>query len=165
MLIVLSFSLADAQKKPKFNHAAQKNFIPAELGKVYLGMPFDEFAKQLDLKNAKVGETRFEWLELAIPVEKGKVENLTVKIHGLTQDDKKAILQSETLKKKDEKGFEYDEEIERLLTDKISAKGFVYAMYVGFKKDFDLKSYVIKTYGKNGEIRKPDDQYQFFDIQ
>ena len=135
-ILALSFSFAAAQKKTKFNYAAQKNFIPAELGKVYLGMPFDEFAKQIDLKNAAVGDTRFEWLELTIPVEKGNVSKLTVKIHGLTQDDKKAILRRETLKKKDTDGFEYEEEIDRLITDKIPSKGFVYAMYVDFKQRF-----------------------------
>ena len=47
-ILALSFSFAAAQAKTKFNYAAQKKLIPAELGKVYLGMPFDEFAKQFD---------------------------------------------------------------------------------------------------------------------
>ncbi|CAN5741236.1 hypothetical protein BH20ACI4_BH20ACI4_26220 [soil metagenome] len=42
ILVILSFAVAAAQKKAKYNYAAQKNFIPAELGKVYLGMPFDQ---------------------------------------------------------------------------------------------------------------------------
>ena len=164
-IFALSFSFAAAQKKTKFNHAAQKKFIPAELGKVYLGMPFDEFSKQFDLKNAEVGDTRFEWLELAIPFQKGSITKLTVKIHGLTQDDKKAILRRETANKKSDDGYEYDEEIYRLILDKIPSKGFVYAIYVDFKPNFDLKNYAIKTYGTGGEVRKADDQYHFFDMQ
>ena len=164
-ILALSFSFAAAQKKTKFNYAAQKKLIPAELGKVYLGMPFDEFAKQVDLKNAEVGDTRFEWLQVTIPFEKGNVSKLTVKIHGLSQDGKKAILRRETVKKKDTNGFEYEEEIDRLIPDKIPAKGFVYAMYVDFKPNFNLKNYAIKTYGAGGEVRKADDQYHLFDIQ
>ena len=164
-ILALSFSFAAAQAKTKFNYAAQKKLIPAELGKVYLGMPFDEFAKQFDLKNAEVGDTRFEWLELTIPVEKDTIQKLTVKIHGLKEDDKKAILRRETVNKKSDDGYEYDEEIDRLLIDKIPAKGFVYAMYVDFKPNFDLKNYAVKTYGAGGEVRQADDQYQLFDIQ
>jgi hypothetical protein len=164
-IFLLSFIGINAQQKADFNYKAQKNYIPKELGKVYLGMPFDEFAKQIDLKNAEVGDTRFEWLELKIPLAKGNVENLAIRIHGLTQEDKKAILKRETVMKKDEFGEEYEDEFDRFLTDKIPAKGFVYAIYIDFKSDFDLKAYVITTFGKDGEVRKPDDQYHFFDIQ
>lgn len=164
-VLALSFSFAVAQKKAKYSYAAQKKFIPSELGKVYLGMPFDEFAKQIDLSKADVGDTRFEWLSLEIPFEKGNAASLAVKIHGLSEDDKKAILRRETVKKKDEFGNEYETEIDRLIMDKIPAKGFVYAMYVEFKKDFDLKNYAIKTFGTGGDVRKPDDEYRLFDIQ
>jgi hypothetical protein len=164
-MFILSFININAQQKADFNYKAQKNYIPKELGKVYLGMPFDKFAKEFDLKNAEVGDTRFEWLELKIPLVKGNVENVIVRIHGLTEEDKKAVLKRETVMKKDEAGYEYEDEFDRLLTDKIPAKGFVYAMYIDFKDDFDLKTYVIKTFGKDGEVRKPDDQYRFFDIQ
>jgi hypothetical protein len=49
--------------------------------------------------------------------------------------------------------------------DKIPAKGFVYAIYIEFKKDFDLKNYAVKTFGTGGDVRKPDDEYHLFDIQ
>lgn len=164
-IFLLSFISINAQQKADFNYKAQKNYIPKELGKVYLGMSFNDFAKEFDLKNAEVGDTRFEWLELKIPFAKGNVENLTVKIHGLTQEDKKAVLKRETVLKKDKEGYEYEAEFDRLLTDKISTKGFVYAIYIDFKNDFDLKTYSIKTFGKDGEVRKPDDEYHIFDIQ
>ena len=118
-IFMLSFININAQQKADFNYKAQKNYIPKELGKVYLGMAFNDFAKEFDLKNAEVGDTRFEWLELKIPFAKGNVENLTVRIHGLTQEDKKAVLKRETVMKKDEFGEEYEAEFDRLLTDKI----------------------------------------------
>ena len=49
--------------------------------------------------------------------------------------------------------------------EKIPAKGFIYAMFVDFKKDFNLKNYAVKTFGTGGEIRKSDDESHFFDIQ
>jgi hypothetical protein len=166
-ILSLSVSIANAQAKTKFSYAAQKRFIPAELGKIYLGMPFNEFAGQFDLKNAEVGDTRFEWILLSIPFEKGSVAGLSVKIHGLTQEDKTGILRRETVKKKEADGYEYEQEVDRLLVDKIPAKGFVYAMYVDFKKDFDLKNYVVKTFGqpKPADIYKKGDEYHFFDMQ
>ena len=81
-ILALNFTLAAAQKKAKYNYAAQKNFIPAELGRVYLGMPFNDFARQFDLKNADVGDTRFDWFLLTIPFEKGNIKGLTVKVRG-----------------------------------------------------------------------------------
>lgn len=163
--LLLSFSVVNAQTKTKFNYQAQKSLIPAELGKVYLGMPLIDFAKAFDLRKAEVGDTRFEWLELRISIGKGNVETLTVRIHGLTADDKSNLLKRESLRKADQSGFEYDHEFDRLLVDKIPTNGFVYAMYIEFKADFDLKSYVIKTFGRDGEVRKADDEYHFFDIQ
>lgn len=164
-ICALSFSFSSAQKKTKFNYAAQKSFIPEELGKIYLGMPFNEFAKQIDLSETDVGDTRFDWFLLTIPFEKGNVTALTVKVAGLTEDDKKAILRRETVRKKGDDGEESDEEVDRLIVDKIPAKGFVYAIYVNFKNDFDLKNYALKTYGNGGKVRKAGDQYHLFDIQ
>ncbi len=164
LFLTVGACLAVAQKPAKFNYAAQKTLIPAELGRIYLGMPFDRFAKAVDLSKAEVGDTRFDWLELTIPVAKGNIESVTVRIHGLRQEDKAKILKHESVTKKDDQGYSYETETDRLMTDKIPSKGFVYAMYVGFKKDFDLKSYVIKKYGK-GEVRKPDDPYHIYDIQ
>ena len=130
-------------------------------------MPFKEFAGQIDLKNAEIGDARFEWLSLTIPFEKGNVANLTVKIHGLSQEDKKEILRRETLVKKDTDGYEYEQEINRLIIEKIPAKGFVYAMFVEFKKEFDLKSYAVKTFGqpKTADVYKKGDDFHFYDMQ
>lgn len=165
VLIVFTVAAVGAQTKAKYNYAAQSKFIPKELGKIYLGMPFDEFAKQIDLKNAEIGDTRFTWLQLTIPFERGNLKKLSVKIHGLTEEDKEKILRREIIKEKDEGGYEFEREIERLIVEKIPAKGFVYAMYIDFKPDFDLRNHVIKTYGKDGDVRKSDDEYHFYDIQ
>lgn len=166
-LLFLCSAVADAQTKSKFNYAAQKKFIPLELGKIYLGMPFDEFAKQIDLKKAEAGDTSYDWLSLDIPFEKGNIAGITVKIHGLTQDEKMQILFQETVKKKDNFGEDYDAQIERVKTDKIPAKGVVYAMYIFYKKDFDLKNHVVKIFGqpKAEDIYKKGDEYHFYDMQ
>ncbi len=166
-LLFLCSAVADAQTKSKFNYAAQKKFIPLELGKIYLGMPFDEFAEQIDLKKAEAGDTSYDWLSLDIPFEKGNIAGITVKIHGLTQDEKMQILFQETVKKKDNFGEDYDAQIERVKTDKIPAKGVVYAMYIFYKKDFDLKNHVVKTFGqpKAEDIYKKGDEYHFYDMQ
>ncbi len=158
-------SISIAQSKQSYNYQAQKKLIPADLGKVYLGMPFDQFAKLHDLKNAEVGDTRFEWLELKLPISGGSVERLTVRIHGLSMDDKKGILKDEVLKIKEDDGFIYEKKVIKLSVNEIPAKGFVYAMYLNFKTDFDQKNFVLKTYGKKGEVRDPNDPYHFFDIQ
>lgn len=168
LLIAVFATLLGAQNNDpgkSFSYEAQKNFIPKELGKVYLGMPFDKFAGAIDLKKAEVGDTRFDWLQLSLPIAKGNVQMITVKIHGLSQEEKDAILFDEKAMKKDGLGNEYEGAITRISTEKITGKGFVYAMYIDFKREFDLKSYVLKTYGKDGEVRKADDPYYFFDIQ
>lgn len=153
------------ESKSEYNYEAQKNLIPNELGKIYLGMPLYKFLATIDLNKAEVGDTRFDWLGLTVPISKGGTEKLTVRIHGLSDDDKKAILRKETVTKKDGSGIEYEDTITRLKTDRIPDSGFVYAMYIDFRKDFDLKSFAVKTYGADGEVRKPDDRYHFFDIE
>jgi hypothetical protein len=166
IFLIAAASVAGAQTTARYNYAAQKKFIPSELGKIYLGMPFDEFARQIDLKEAEIGDTRFEWFLVTVPFNKGNVESLSVKIHGLTAEDKARILRRETVGKKDEDGSEYEQEVDRLLTDRIPRKGFVYAMYIDFKEDFDLKTYAFKTFGrpKPGDVHK-EGEYHFFDMQ
>lgn len=164
ILLFIASAFCSVSAQARYNYAAQKAFIPSELGRVYLGMPFDKFAKEIDLTKAEVGDTRFDWLELTASVAKGNVESITVRIHGLTQDDKAEILKRETVTKKGDSGESYETDIDRLLVSKLPAKGVVYAMYIEFKKGFDLKTYANKKYGK-GEVRKPNDEYHFFDTQ
>lgn len=164
-ILLVTFLSVNAQNKTTYNYAAQKKLIPVELGKVYLGMPFNDFAKMFDLSESEVGDTRFDWFQLSVPIEKGNVKTLKVRIHGLTPDDKSKILKRESVVQTNEFGSEYNHKFDRLLVDKIPAKGFVYAMYIEFNSDFDLKTHVIKTYGKDGDVRKPDDPYRFYDIQ
>ncbi|MFZ1700461.1 MAG: hypothetical protein WBO10_15805 [Pyrinomonadaceae bacterium] len=164
ILLFLSAAVCAAEAQAKFNYAAQKALIPSELGRVYLGMPFDKFAKEIDLSKAEVGDTRFDWLDLTVPVAKGNIQSVRVRVHGLTQDDKARILKRETVTKTRAEGQTYEGEIHKLLTSKIPAEGFVYEMNIEFNQGFDLKKYSLKKYGK-GETRKPSEEYRFFDTQ
>lgn len=167
ILIIISFLIfaSAGSAQTTYKYETQKKFIPKELGKVYLGMPFDEFAKVIDLKTAELGDTRFQWLELKIPIANGPVTRLTVRIYGLSEDDKKSLVKTETVTTKEVDGFEFKKEVEKLVIEKISNKGFISEMYVNFKPDFDQKAYVIKTFGKDGDVRAADDPYRFYDIQ
>lgn len=163
-LIITSLSaVCFAQAKPKFNYAAQKQLIPAELGQVYLGMPLKDFAAKIDISKAEADD-RYDWLQLDIPFAKGNVTSLTVRIHGLSEEEKAAILHEVKIKKKSDDGEVYDADVKQLKPGAVLSKGVVYSMYVGFKKDFDLKKFVTATYGP-GEVRKPDDEYHFYDTQ
>ena len=163
-LTVLFFSAANAQPAPKFSYPAQKKFIPVELGQVYLGMPFKQFAAKINLKDVEA-DARFEPLELRVPYKKGNVTGVTVRIHGLTAEEKAAIVKPGRVKDKNDLGEEYERDGELLDVTKIPAKGFVYAMYISFKDDFDLKSYVTKMYGKPGDVYKKGDNGHFYDYQ
>lgn len=155
---------ADAQAKPAYNYESQKAFIPADLGTFYLGMPLKDFVKQFDITKAEA-DTRFDFISLNVPFEKGDITGITVQVAGVPRDKTDAMSYSEEVKKKDEDGYEYVAEYERIDPSKVGDEGFVYAIYVSFKPDYDLKSYVLKTYGNDGEVRKPDDEYYFYDIQ
>lgn len=163
LLVVFLFGTAQAQK-PKFNYLAQKKLIPADLGQIYLGMPFKAFAAKIPLQDVEA-DTRFEPLELRIPYKKGNITGLTVRIHGLSEEEKAAIVWPGRITDKNDLGEEYERNADLLDASKIPAKGFVYAMYISFKDDFDLKSYVTKTYGKPGDIYKKGDNGYFYDYQ
>ncbi len=164
VLSIVVFSNAAAQERSKYNYAAQKQYIPAELGQVYLGMPFKEFASKIDLKMAEA-DARYGPLQLEIPLTKGNVTMLMVRIHGLDPEESSSILRPDKVMKKGDEGLpDQETEIQRLDTAKIPAKGVVYSMYVTFKPGFDLKGFVNKTYGK-GEVRADDDEYHFYDEQ
>jgi hypothetical protein len=158
------FSAANAQPAPKFSYRAQKKFIPVELGQVYLGMPFKQFAAKINLKEVEA-DTRFEPLELRVPYKKGNVTGLTVRIHGLTAEEKAAIVKPGKVKDRNDLGEEYERDGELLDVTKIPAKGFVYAMYISFKDDYDLKTWAAKTFGKPGDIYKKGDNGYFYDYQ
>ncbi|MEQ1761650.1 MAG: hypothetical protein ABL984_00760 [Pyrinomonadaceae bacterium] len=163
LLLALIAAAAFAQAKPKFSYAAQKKLIPVDLGQVYLGMPLKDFAARIDITKAEADD-RFDWLELEIPLAKGNVTGLSVRVHGLSMEEKAAILHEVKVKKKGDTGEEYETDGKQIKPGAVLSKGFVYAIYVDFKKDFDLKKHVNATYSR-GEVRKPDDQYHFFDTQ
>lgn len=163
-LTVLLFSAANAQPAPKFSYLAQKRFIPAELGQVYLGMPFKQFAAKINLKDAEA-DTRFEPLELIVPYKKGNITRISVRIHGLSAEEKAAIVKPGKVKDKNDLGEEYERDAELLDASKIPAKGLVYAVYITFKDDYDLKTWATKTFGKPGDIYKKGDNGYFYDYQ
>ncbi len=164
VLAFVALLAASVSAQTKLSYAAQKSFIPKDLGKVYLGMPLKDFASAIPLSKAEANG-RFEFLELKIPFSKGNVESLTVRVSGISQEEKQELLFDETTNEKDDDGFDGGTTIERIESSKIPATAFVYSIVVGFKQSFDLKSYVVKTYGSDGEVHKADDQYHFFDIQ
>jgi hypothetical protein len=163
-LTLFLFSAVNAQPAPKYNYPAQKKLIPVELGQVYLGMPFRQFAAKISLKDVEA-DTRFEPLELIIPYKKGNITGLTVRIHGLSAEEKAAIVKPGKVKGKNDLGEEYERDVELLDAAKIPAKGVVYAMYISFKDDYDLKTWATKTFGKPGDVYKKGDNGYFYDYQ
>ncbi len=164
LLLFLLASVAGAQVKNKYNYLSQKRFIPAELGKVYLGMPLKDFAKQINLKEAEMAENRFEWLEVSLPFAKGNVERINFKIHALEAADYAKMLYKETVTKKGDFG-DYKLEVQKIDTAKIPAKGIVYEIGLHYKKGFDLKKQVIKMFGATKDVYKKGDQYHIYDMQ
>lgn len=163
-LIIASLSaVCFAQAKPKFNYAAQKKLIPADLGQVYLGMPLKDFAARIDISKAEADD-RYDWLQLDIPFAKGNVTGLTVRIHGLSMDEKAAILHEVRIKKRSWDGAEYEAAVKQIKPGAVLSKGLVYSMYIAFKPDVDLKKYLDGLYGKGSE-RVADDPYHLYDTQ
>lgn len=155
--------LVDAQAKPAYSYSAQKAFIPADLGKVFLGVPLRDFVKQIDISRAE-SDHRFSYLELNIPFAKGGVTGIRVRVHGLTAEQLEAMHTEETVKKKGDSGDEYEATVKRPRVSAIPAEGVVYSMYIEFEEGFDLKSWAEKAYGK-GEVRAANDEFYFYDQQ
>lgn len=163
ILFVLSVSSINVQAKTKFSYAAQRKFIPAELGRVYLGMPFKDFARVINLQGANADE-RFAWLELKINFDKGNVESLTAKIHGLSEEEKDRLVQKRNVKRKSGEDV-WEEQDKWIDVSKITAKGFLYELKVTFKNGFDLKSYAVKMFGATKDVYKTGDEYHLYDMQ
>ncbi|MCO6509452.1 MAG: hypothetical protein J5I65_01545 [Aridibacter famidurans] len=163
VLVAGATQIAFSQAPAGYDYKAQKAFIPADLGEVFIGMPFREFVKKIDITDAEA-DTRFENIHLNIAYEKGAIDGLTVRVGGFTREQIKAMSKEVEVAVKDDLG-NYTVKEERIDPSKIEGDGFVYAFYIGFKPEFDLRSWVVKTYGDDGEVRKPDDEYHFFDIQ
>jgi hypothetical protein len=162
---VLCVSAVSAQQTQKYSFAAQSKFIPKDLGRVYLGMPLKDFAKQIDLRDASIEDDRFRDLGINVPFEKGNIAKLTIGVGGFDMDLRETALRQETVKRKFEDGSgEYDATIKRLVINEIPSTAFVFSIEVTFKPDFDQKSFVVKAYGK-GTVRDPDDEYHFSDIE
>lgn len=167
LVIVLAASIS-GQTTPAYSYDAQKKFIPVELGRVYLGMPFKEFVKLFDFKNSDVGDMRFGNLAVTVPINKGNVTEVHFKIHDLDEEEITAMVYEETVQVKEVvngETLEFPRTYKRLDPSKALDKGFLYQIVVTYKPEFDLRSHVIKTYGNKGEVRKPDDDYHFSDIE
>jgi hypothetical protein len=165
IFVLISGVLAiGAQTKPKYNYAAQKQFIPTELGQVYLGMPFRDFAKNFDFAKSEA-DNSYGWLEVATPLNRGNVIGLHFKVHGLTIEESSQILRAETITEKSEFGTEHEREIKRLDGTKLPAGGLVYEITLTYKPSFDLKSHLTKTFGKPGSVHKKGEDGYFYDWQ
>jgi hypothetical protein len=163
LILVGLVALATARSYAPYSYEAQKAYIPADLGEVYLGMPFKEFVKKIDISEAEA-DTRFDFVSLNIPFEKGSVSSLSIRVDGIDPAAKAAMTKKVEITVKDEFG-DFTRLEERIDPAKVGDGGFIYAFYVSFKPEFDLKSYAIKTFGADGEVRKSDDPYHFYDIQ
>ncbi|HMQ03655.1 MAG TPA: hypothetical protein PKD26_07055 [Pyrinomonadaceae bacterium] len=161
-IALIFVGLSFGQSVSKYSYQAQKALIPADLGQVYLGMPLKDLAARIDISKAEADD-RFEYLQLEIPYEKGSITSLAIRVHGLSEEQTKALLVEESVTKRSSDGTAYNETVKRPKTGSISG-GIVYAMYIEFRKGFDLRSWAEKAYGK-GEIRPKDDPYHFFDQQ
>ncbi len=168
-VLLLAFVIGAAgQTTEKYSYDAQKKLIPAELGKIYLGMPFKEFVKLFDFKHSNIGDMRFGHLSVMIPLNKGNVTDVHFKIHDLSEKEIAAMSYEETVKATEVvngETLEFDRTLRRLDPAKAIDKGVLYQIVVTYRPDFDLRSHVIKTYGNKGDVRKPDDEYHFYDIQ
>jgi len=146
-------SAAYGQDDAKYSHEAQAALIPEELGEVYLGMPFKEFAANFDFAESEVHDTRFGPLPVTVKLAKGPVRSVFFKVHGLTQAETAALKTPGTTT------------VDQLDPKNIPDNGFVYEISLTYEPGFDLHSYVIKKYGDNGDVRKSDDPYHMYDIQ
>lgn len=164
LLLMSSVIIAGAQIKNKYSYLKQKQFIPVELGKVYLGMPFAAFARQIDLKQAEVNN-RFGWLECTLPYAKGNVESITFKVYGLTEEDNAKFIYKATTGKKTDRNEDYEVEMQMIDPAKIPAKGVVYEISLRYKKGFDLKAQATKMFGATKDVYKQGDQFHLYDLQ
>jgi hypothetical protein len=160
---LVAVSVLVGQTNGKYNYAAQQKFIPKDLGRVYLGMPLNDLAKAIDLTHANV-DGRFDYLSIDVPFEKRNILTLTVKVSGVSAEQKRSLLREITVKM-GAGNDEYENTETRLNLEKIPASAFVYAFHIGFKKEFDQKDLVLNTYGKDGEVRRSDDKYHLYDVQ
>jgi hypothetical protein len=161
MAILSAADRARAQGDGKYTYEAQAAFIPEELGKVYLGMPFKEFAANFDFAESEIGDTRFGPLPVKFKFEKGPVRSLFVSVHGLTSDQMDELKRPDTVREPN--GWE--KSVVRLDPGKIPDAGIIYELGIFYDPEYDLRSYVMKKFGEGADIRKPDDEYHFYDVQ
>lgn len=163
LAFTLVLSVVQAQPAVKYNYAAQKKLLPAELGAVYLGMDLKAFAQKIKPDSA-IANGDFEELRLELPFKKGNIEKVIVKFSGLSIEQKEALIRTVIVKEKTEYG-ENETEVKRINVKKLMAAGKLYEITVFYKKDYDLDKYVVTRYGKPNDVYKKGDDYHFFDKQ
>ena len=162
LVFVAALALAAfGQDESKYSYEAQSAFIPEELGRVYLGMPFKEFAAKFDLSKSEVGDTRFGWLPAKVQHNKGPIRTVHFKVHGLTPEQIEAATKEDKVREPD--GWE--KRVVRLDPEKIPDAGIIYIMEIEFDPSFDLRGYALKKFGEGADFRKADDEYYFYDVQ
>ncbi len=164
LLIAVFVAAAYSQAPKRYSHAAQKNLIPSELGKIYLGMPLKTFAAQFDITKAEANG-QFRNVSAVIPVNKGNVISVYFKIESGDDEEGKALwLLPDKVTRKGEFG-DYEDEISRIDIEKVPKGSFVYELVVEFDEGFDFRNYVIKKYGPSKDVHKPGEVSHIYDIQ
>lgn len=160
---VAPFSSTIGQNNPKYSYEKQKELIPSELGQVYLGMPFSDLVKKIDLGKAEANAD-YGWLDISVPFVKENVIYLYLKAHGIEYDKREEFLKEETIKRKEGED-EWEEKINRVITGKVPVGSFVYELSVKFKEGFDLRNYCLKKFGDTKDVYQPGDQFHIYDLQ
>ncbi len=160
---LLLATCAVAQNRSNYSYAAQKKFIPVELGQVYLGMPFKDIASKFALSKADV-DGRFDFVLVTVPIQKGKVDSFSFKVQGISESDKTDCLRSETVTQKGEFG-DYEEIVGRIIPEKVPKAAFIYEIDVKYNDGFDLYGLVVKTFGPTKDVYKKSDEFYIYDLQ
>ena len=111
-ILLLAAGTLVAQTKPVYSFAAQRMFIPSDLGKVNLGISIKAFAKEIDITKGEIDD-RFEGLAIEIPFTKGNISSLTVSVAGLDEADRAALIFEENVTKRGDLG-DYETTVKRI---------------------------------------------------
>jgi len=152
LCLLSTIALAD------YSHKAQKSFLHKDLGKIYLGMSMTDLSREIVLSKAEVTQRRFDFLELEVNLDRKHIESVRFRVDGLTREEKARLVFSESNSDDEVK------ETARINVGRIPKGAFLYAIYITFKPQFNLKKYGSKIFGA-GEDRKEDDPYYFYDTQ
>lgn len=165
MLVAASLCLCvQASTQTKYNRKSQEKLIPQQLGKIFMGMDLKAFQQLIPMDSAEL-DSRFEELRVMdIPINKGNIQSIQVKFSGLSMEEKEALQHEVEIIKKVDEAFSYPIKVQRIIANKLPAKGKLYEIYILFKKGFDAEAFVKSLYGPSKDVAKPG-EYYFYDIQ